>query len=548
MTVGRISRLAMVLAMVPAMIISVTSGAQEDPDQEAIPDPESVDPRDDLEELEEAIQVLADAGVPPTREELARFLETADNAHPAGSRVGFPFPIHGSVRVRAGHYQYEGLDHYGKFVLETRWLRVRARVREYRTGLRESTGTLEIGGDPVELRLGRLGLSQGHGLMIGPPGRGSSLAADTGFAAPVERMVSWLGAVDPRALSGFGGRVRHGSWRLRFMTGGPGQSVGGSAPPASVVQLGSHRDAWRISVAGLMGNLARGASLAGGFRKNALSGSFETLVWQAAPWIPPAGAAVMHVGWKPARGSGMEGVLGFADLVETPGLANRPAVLPGWTGRGFALRGFTRTGSGVVLRALVHVGRHLDRTGSRSRKEKFLVDLQVGKKLSPQVDQEVSYRSTDLRTWNWSERYPWQPLRASAALRRTIISVQMVLERARLRGRLLVRSYGLDKESAGGRRSLLSLTGRYAVGKAWKLRGAWVTAWGDPVDLVSAISPLAGMVLPRHWGRWRSETVLGLEWVLGGVRFQGAGSLRHPEPGSGERTVQTIWVEVGIRW
>ena len=544
MTVGRVFRLALVLAL----IISVTSGAQEDPAQESIPDAESVGSRDDLEEFEEAIRVLADAGVPPTREELARFLETADNADSTGSVVGFPFPVHGSVRVRTGHFQYEGMDHYGKFVLETRWLRVRARVREYRTGLRESTGTVEIGGGPVELRVGELGLSQGHGLMIGSPGRGPSLAADAGFASPVERMVSWLGSADPRALSGFGGRARRGTWRLRFMTGGPGQSVGGPASPTSVVQLGSHRDDWRISVAGLAGNLARGASLAGGLMKKTLSGSFETLVWQAAPWIPPAGAAVMHVGWNPARGSGMEGMLGFADLVEAPGLASRPAVLPGWDGRGFALRGFTRTGSGVVLRAMVHLGRHLDRTGSRSRKEKLLIDLQAGKKLSPQVDLAVRYRSTDFRTWNWSEQYPWQPLRATAPLRRTIISAQVVLERARLRGRLLVRSYGLDKEAGNGRRSLISLTGGYVVGKAWKLRGAWVTAWGDPVDLVSAISPLTGMVLPRHWGSWRSETVLGLGWVLGGARLQAAGSVRYPEPGSGERTVQTIWLEAGIHW
>ena len=544
MTVGRVFRLAMVLVL----IISVMSGAQEDPAQESMHDPESVDPGDDLEELEEAIQVLADAGVPPTREELARFLESAANGSPAVNAGGFPFSVHGSVRVRVGHFQSEGTDKYGKFVLETRWLRVRARVREYRTGLRESTKTVEVGADPLELRVGELGLSQGHGLMIGPPGRGSTLAADTGFDSPVERMVSWLGSADQRALSGFGGSVRRGTWRLRFMTGGPGRFVGGPAPKTSAVQLGSRRDDWRISVAGLTGDLERGASLAGGLMKNALSGSFETLVWQVAPWIPPAGAVVMHVGWNPARGSGMEGLLAFADLVEAPGLACRPAVLPGWDGRGFALRGFTRTGSGVVLRALVHLGRHLDRTGSRSRKEKFLVDLQTEKKLSRQVVLAVRYRSTDFRAWNWSERYPWQPLQATAPLRRTIISAQVVLEQASLRGRLLVRSYGLDKEPGNGRRSLISLTGLYAVGKAWRLRGAWVTAWGDPVDLVSAISPMTGMVLPRHWGRWRSETVLGLEWVIGGARFRAATSLRHPEPGSGERAVRSMWLEGGIRW
>ncbi len=106
----------------------------------------------------------------------------------------------------------------------------------------------------------------------------------------------------------------------------------------------------------------------------------------------------------------------------------------------------------------------------------------------------------------------------------------------------------LGKEIGNGRRSLISLTGKYRAGRTWKLRGGWVTAWGDPVDLVSAISPLAGFVLPRHWGRWRSETVLGLEWVGRGARVQAAGSLRQPEPASGERNVGTIWVEAGARW
>jgi hypothetical protein len=197
---------------------------------------------------------------------------------------------------------------------------------------------------------------------------------------------------------------------------------------------------------------------------------------------------------------------------------------------------------------MVHLGHSLDRVGSRSREEKTLIDLQAGKKLSKQVEMAIRYRSTDLGTWGWSERYPWQPPRTAGFQRRTIISAQVILKQPRLKARLMVRSYGLGKEVDDGRRSLVSLTGGYVLGKAWKLRGSWVTAWGDPVDLVSAVSPLTGMVLPRHWGRWRSETVLGLEWAFGGVRIQAAGSLRNPEQGGGERIAHTVWVEAGARW
>lgn len=527
MTVGSVIRLVVVLTV----IISATSEAQEI-----------------TEEVAEALQVLSDAGVPPTREELARLLDEAENEKSPGRWPGFPFSVHGSVQVRVGHFQYDGLDHYGKFTLETRLLRIRARIRGYRSGLRETTGIVEAGGESIELRVGELGLVHGHGLLIGAPGRGSSLAADMGFSPRAERLVTWLGTTDSRSLTGFAGRARHRNWNLSFMNGRPGNSTEVPDARTSVVQLGSRRQDWRISVAGLAGDPARGVSLAGGFKINPLFGSFETLVWKVAPGIPATSAVVLHMGWKSPGGTGLEGQLAYADLAGAPGLASRPAVLPGWDGRGLAVRGFTRTRSGITLRAMVHLGRNLDRGGARSRKEKTLIDLQAGKKMSSRIDLAVRYRSTDLRAWHWSQRYPWQPPRVEASQRRTIISAQVVLERPRFGGRLLIRSYGLDKEIGNGRRSLISLTGRYRAGQTWKLRGGWVTAWGDPVDLVSAISPLAGFVLPRHWGRWRSETVLGLEWVGRGARVQAAGSMRQPEPSSGERAVGTIWVEAGVRW
>ncbi len=527
MTGGSVIRLAVVLTVV----ISATSVAQEIP-----------------EDVEEALEVLSDAGVPPTREELARFMDEAENGKSPGRRPGFPFSIHGSVQIRVGNFQFEGMDHYGKFTLETRWLRVRSRIRKYRSGLRETTGTVEAGGESIELRVGELGLIQGHGLMIGAPGRSSSLAADMGFLPRAERLVTWLGTTDSRSLSGIAGRARHRNLILRFVNGRPANSKGVPNSRTTVVQLGSLRRDWRISLAGLVGNPERGVSLASRFKMNPLFGSFETLVWTVAPGIPATTAVVLHMGWKSPGGTGLEGKLAYADLAGAPGQASRPAVLPGWDGRGLALRGYTRTSSGIVLRAMVHRGRSLDRGGARSRKEKTLIDLQAGKKLSPRIDLAIRYRSNDLKAWHWSQRYPWQPPRIGGSQRRTIISAQVVLDRPRYRGRLLIRSYGLDKEIGNGRRSLISLTGWYGAGQAWKLRGAWVTAWGDPVDLVSAISPLAGFVLPRHWGRWRSETVLGLEWVGRGVRVQAAASLRQPESGSGERAVGTIWVEAGARW
>ncbi|MEN8007245.1 MAG: hypothetical protein ABFS42_09540 [Candidatus Krumholzibacteriota bacterium] len=503
---------------------------------------------DDLEEVEEALGTLNAAGVPPTREDLARFLAEVKEGGTGSGKFAVPRWFQGAFKYRLGHYRDEGLDHYGKVSLEIPWLRVRGRVREYRSGLRETTGVVELGPGPVELRIGDLGLSHGFGLLVGPPGRGSTLAADSGFSPSAERLVTWLGAEDPRALSGYGGAVRLGSWSLRFVREGLGEGVPDRGLRNTAAQVGVRGGNWRLSVAGQYRDAAGGASLSTGIAKGRFSGSCEAMVFKPAPGVPPAGAAVVQVKWSPVRGSGLEGQFGFADLAAAPELSRRPGVLPGWAGRGLAVRGFTRTGSGVVLKALLHLGRHLDRRGTRSRNTKMLVDLQGSRKLIPAVQLALRFRRDTRAAWEWSVRYPWQAPLPQEPYHRTIVSAQVVFEENQSRGRLMLRSYSLENGSAGGRRSLVGLSGRRVVGRGWRLRGTWVSAWGDPVDLVSAVSPLTGMVLPRHWGLWRSETVLGLERFGRMMRLQAAVSLRHPERGLEGGPVPTFWAEAGIRW
>ena len=503
---------------------------------------------DDLEEVEDALRTLNEAGVPPTREDLARFLKEDKEGKPGRKGGKGSHGFFGDLKYRVGLYRDEGWDHYGKISLGVPWLRLRARIREYRSGLRESTGTVELGAGPLELRAGVLGLSQGHGLLVGPPGRGSTLAADSGMGPRRERMVTWLGSDDRRALSGFGGTVRLGPWSLRFIR----EEVGGQevAPPLRnyVIQVGLLKEDWRVSVAGQSHGSAGGASISAGVAKGPLSGSMEAMALVSSPGIPPAGAGIIQVRWSPVRGSGLEGQFGFSDLPAAPRLSSRPPVLPGWAGRGFAVRGFTRTSSGLVLRALFHLGQHLDRKGTRNRNTKMLVDLQASRKLLRPVQVSLRFRRDTRGTWGWSERYPWQaPLQTETA-HRTIISAQILYEQNGRRARLMLRSYGLEKGATTGRRSLLGLSGRQTVGRGWVVRATWVSAWGDPVDLVSAVSPVSGMVLPRHWGLWRSETVLGLERIRGGLRIQSAISLRYPEKGLTGGPVPTFWAQAGISW
>lgn len=238
----------------------------------------------------------------------------------------------------------------------------------------------------------------------------------------------------------------------------------------------------------------------------------------------------------------------MADLTSPPPLANRPAILSGWTGQGFALRGYTRTGEGTVIRAMVHQGRHREVAGSPRKEGRFLVDLQARRRLSAGFEVAVRYRRTEYRSWSWSPRYTWQPPQEAVPRNRTILSARLNLEHAEMGGRLLVRSYGSGQAGSSGRRTLVGLSGDRRLSPAWRMRGGWVTAWGDPVDLVSAVVPVTGLVLPRHWGHWRSETILGLEWMVRAARLQVAGSLRYPESASDVRPLFTLWLKADNRW
>jgi len=391
---------------------------------------------------------------------------------------------------------------------------------------------------------------QGYGLLCGAPGRGQSLTADSGLGPRTDRMVTWLGPPDSRAVRGIGLQARNRSWRLRGMSGRRTASPAGAplADHLSAVQLGYGGASLRISAACLREYRSLGASLAGGWNRGEFSGDFETLAWRQEPNIPVTGAAVLRLRWRLGRAAGLEGQWGFADLPSGPGLASRPQVLPGWSGQGTVLRGFIRGGPGLEVRALIHLAQHLDRVGVRNKYRKVLADLQVYKKWGPRFDLAVRYRGTGTQGWSWSPRYPWLPPEAGRQQKKSILSVQFNGRWSGLQGGFLVRTYGLDSLSGSGRRSLVKLSARFSPAGNLKLRGAWVTAWGDPVDLVSAIVPVAGMVLPRHWGTWRSETVLGAEWSARRARLQGAGSWRQPEGLDRVGALLTVWLEAGYTW
>jgi hypothetical protein len=252
--------------------------------------------------------------------------------------------------------------------------------------------------------------------------------------------------------------------------------------------------------------------------------------------------------WRADRATGVELQWGYADQMRGPLLANRPAVLPGWSGRGYALRGFAPLAGDLRLRVLLHRGHMPDLTGVRGLETKTLGDVQLVKRLSEAVRIGVRYRRTGRQRREWSDRFPWQAARTVLLEDRGVVTGQATWEEDGARVRLMVRTYAREAASGTGRRSLAVLSGHMDWGGNWTLRGSWATAWGDPVDLVSAVSPLKGMVLPRHWGRWRSETVLGLGWSHRGILVQAASSRRVPAADGPAGPLVAAWGQVGWVW
>jgi hypothetical protein len=99
----------------------------------------------------------------------------------------------------------------------------------------------------------------------------------------------------------------------------------------------------------------------------------------------------------------------------------------------------------------------------------------------------------------------------------------------------------------------MSLGARRHVTRRWTGWLEATSAWGDPVDLVRALTPLPGVVVVRHWGRWRSEAVVGIAGELGAATVRLALARRLPEPGAAadpvpESSALEGWLEASAAW
>jgi len=498
----------------------------------------------DPEEIADVLNELAEAGAPATEAEISEFLTDSASPHTRGMFLG-----------RTGWTADEGLDHTVRLRLSRAWFEMRGRWRRYRDGSVEYAGAAIFGPARWRLAAGRLALSHGFGLLAAGAGRGPSLAADARLGTAGRGLVLWAGSAAPQTLLGLGMAVGTGAWRSRVVVG----RQDSSAPDQATVlaQVSGRGRRWQAEVLCLSDPRERGLSVAGLFGRGGLEAAWE------GSWRRPFGAEIPltallgQIGWRPHHTVRLEVIAGWADHGPRPILGQKHPVFGDWGGQGVAVRGTWRAAGGLGLKLLVHRGRGLEDVFVRRRSVRTLTDAQLGRTWPGGWVAETRWREGAEDIAAWSERFPWQPPATARRDWRRVVSVKVGRRRPNGRVQLLWRRLSLARVSqtvgreSGGARSLLALTAAAPVGAALRLRAAWTMSWGDPVDLVSAVVPFTGYVLPRHWGHWRSEHLLGLEWRHRAWQCRGAISWRQSDPDRGPEFgtgALAAWLEAAWNW
>jgi len=491
-----------------------------------------------------ALTELDEAGTPPTTAEINDFLLTATE------------PVRGALTGRFARVEGGRWDRTGRLHLSRNWWDVRLRWRQDQWGCTQAAGAVGLGRERWQLVLGQFGLPHGFGLLVGSPGRGPSLTADGSLGNRRRGLVPWLGQARPQTVRGAGGQGSWGGWQVLALVGKRGpRSVSG--PVVGVGRISRAGAEWETSVSLVSDPQESGLSVAGRFAHAGLAGCWE------AVWRQPVGcqravlAVLVQGGWQPRRTVRVEVLSGWSELGPRPVMGVKHPVLGDWAGRGVAVRATWRLAQGLRLKVLVQRADSRQPVMTGMRRQRILSDVQFEGRWRGGWFGGVRARSGGEDIAAWSERFPWQPPKRTGQDRRRVLSCKGGWRRGRERIQVLWRrlvdsrvrqGLGWERES---RRNLVGMSGIHVMNAAWVVRVVWTLAWGGEADLVSAVVPFSGYVLPRHWGHWRSEQLLGAEFSHGPVRWRGAISRRWADWAADPAVYAdswTVWLEGGWYW
>jgi hypothetical protein len=503
------------------------------------------DPSDDrAPDVEAALAELDQAGSPATAAEIAEFSRAATSVSSYGGLLG-----------RTG-WSAAGPDYSLRLDLASRGLTVKGRWRQDRSGAQFAAGAVGIGPQGARVTAGQLGIAHGFGLLAAGPGRGPTLTADGTLARSGRGLRSWTGRAAPQTVRGVSGQLSWGAWRGEALHGRRDGTLNGDRP-TTLIRLGVADASWRAAALLVVDPRETGASLALRGRRGPLETAGEFSVRRPVGARRFLAAWLTQGGWRLHRDFRLEILAGWADPGPRPVMAQKHPVFGDWAGQGVAVRVVWRAGPGVRAKLLLHRGQGAWPEGPGPARRRSLVDALLSRTWDSGCEGAIRWRAGNEAVTAWSERFPWLPPTPAWRDTRRVLSVvagwRAVGGRGQVRWRRLQlerNRQGIGQESGGGR-SLLTVAGRRRLAGSVQVRAAWTTSWGDPVDLVSAVAPVAGYVLPRHWGHWRSEHLIGLAWDPGSWRGEFAVSRRQPDrlgSPAPESDVWTVWGQGSWNW
>jgi len=423
---------------------------------------------------------------------------------------------------------------------------LRGRWRKSRDGTQLRAFTAMVNAGPVDLQLGGLGISSGYGLLVGSPGRSGGLAAGQALPSQVTRIKGWATSAEKRSALGLGLRWRSRGWQLVGMHGRMGGTEEGNMLSAGFLQ----RQQGVFQLTGGVVRMAdqRGVSLSGKWQRGAHRMGFEWALWGKTGQNSVRGVWLVSIKSTLMWGVILESQLAASNGSAGPLTGMRPSVLDSWGGSGWVVRLSSRPFKSWRMKFLFAHSGGKDWVGAHQNMGRQFMDLLLQGR--PRPGWKVTARwHQRVRTWEaWSEAYPWLPPSLVKEDQRAGLTLELRTEQPGSTWVYSLRSLSRQGAATNGRRSLVSIRHRRMVSRRLSVLLSMQSAWGAAVDLVTAINPVRGVLLPRHWGHWSSEVLVGMEYSLGIVRIMVAASRREPAAGDNRPAENGFWVGARSRW
>ena len=501
----------------------------------------------DAEDLAVILQEMETAGLPPTTEEQAEWRKEMAAAKPESAGL-FGTGFAGTWSMRA-YGQGLGMQKWDtRLDLAAGPVRIKGRYGRNAAGDQMAGGSLMFAARSSKLVAGYLGQEAGAGLLLAAPGRGSSLAADGKLGGARTRIVRWASVPESKTILGVGVETRMGDFTMLGLGGRFAEPGDGPTDPVQALTVMWQRRSLGLAVSGLKIGPSGGLSLWCQKDEAFLAWSGEAALWQGGKGKMPSLSWQMAVSAHPGKQWLVQvGVSGCGGGAQSP-LGQRSALLGGDEGLGWVVLGSWRPMRGTEL-ALLGAETHFRSENPDPRLDQTRTwDFIGGAKASKNFKISFRLRVTSRQRWSWSERYRWQPASRMPLEKR--FQGQCRLAWSGKGGSVTASVKFLHRETLGvpGLRALTAFSGNWSLGRRAQIRAGSGTSWGDPLDLVSAVSPVPGLVVPRHWGSWQSETYLGLAVKFWGLGIQSAVSRRQPVLEAEVPPNTQYWLEVRRAW